>query len=110
MLRVMAGYKSCFCTKSLITLCKEARRKPVTHKDIDGARVAMVELSNVGVLTVGVTSLVLFEGTGGIPKLATLEGSPVPTTTLIETDLVRLNLWLGMGDTMIVEVIFDGRT
>lgn len=72
---------------------------------------ARVELSNVGVLVVGVTSLVLFESEDEISKLAPLERSPVPTTEPIEeTDPVMLDVRLGMGDTVIVKPEFEGRT
>ena len=71
---------------------------------------AEVELSNVGVLIMGVTRLVLFEAEDKISKLATLEGSPVPATEIIANGLVRLDFRLGMGDTVIVKTPFDGET
>ena len=95
---------------------------------------ARVEFLNVDVLVVGVTSSVVFEDKDKISKMATLEGSPVPTTDSIEAelvrldvrlgeadlirlkvrlgeaDLVRLDVRLGIGDTVTVKTVFDGRT
>lgn len=69
-----------------------------------------VEFSNVGVLDVGVTRLILIEGKGVTSKVTMLGETPVPLIELIETNLVRLDLMLGMGDTVIVKTPLDGRT
>lgn len=89
-------------------------RKPngthLTHKDVGGARVANVELLNVGVLALADTRLVLFEGADRISRLVPLEGSPVPATEVIDKDLVRLDVRLGIGDTVIFKTTSDGET
>lgn len=110
--QVRAEYRSYFYSKSLIIsyLARKPDGSQSTHKVIDGARVGRVELSNVGVFAVGVTSLVSFEGKDEIPVLAKLDGSPVPTTEIVETDLVRLGVRLGVGETVIVKTTFDERT
>lgn len=69
-----------------------------------------VELLNVGVLALGFTRPVTFEGEDKISRLATMEGSPVPAAGLIDKDLVRLDVRLGTGDTLIFKTTFDGET
>ena len=71
---------------------------------------AKVELLNVDVLALGVTRLVTFEGEDTISRLATLEGSPVPAAELIDRDLVRLDVRLGIEDTPVFKTTFDGET
>lgn len=71
---------------------------------------AAVELPNVGVLVLGLTRFVSFEGEDKIPRMATLEGSPVPVIEIIDKDLVRLDVRPGMGDTVIFKTTFDGET
>jgi hypothetical protein len=70
--------------------------------------VVTVTLPSVGIPTVGATGLVEFGDRDKTSKLVTLEGIPVTAAKPVETDLVRFREIGGIGDTVTVNVIFDG--